>query len=69
MSVVIQGRDRPFGVFGAHTTRRRTFTSDDVHFLQAVAGATGKNPGETLNDEASMCLTFGMGWFLDARAA
>jgi GAF domain-containing protein len=38
MRAVIQGRDRPFGVFGAHTTRRRTFTSDDVHFLQAVAG-------------------------------
>jgi PAS domain S-box-containing protein len=37
MSVIIQGRDRPFGTLGIHTTRRRTFTQDDVHFLQSVA--------------------------------
>ncbi|MBI3909452.1 MAG: PAS domain S-box protein [Armatimonadetes bacterium] len=37
MSVVIPGYERPYGVLGAHTTRRRTFTEDDVHFLQAVA--------------------------------
>ncbi|NIQ76631.1 MAG: hypothetical protein GTN93_00720, partial [Anaerolineae bacterium] len=24
-------------VLGAHTTRQRTFTGDDVHFLQAAA--------------------------------
>jgi PAS domain S-box-containing protein len=38
VSVVIQGGDRPFGVFGAHTRRQRTFTAEDVHLLQAVAG-------------------------------
>jgi PAS domain S-box-containing protein len=37
MSVIIPGQERPFGVLGAHTTRRRLFTADDVHFLQAVA--------------------------------
>ena len=37
MSVVIAGKDRPFGVLGAHTTQRREFARDDVHFLQAVA--------------------------------
>jgi len=37
LSVIIQGQNRPFGVFGAHTTRRRTFTQDDIHFLQGVA--------------------------------
>jgi PAS domain S-box-containing protein len=37
MSVIIRGHERPFGVLGAHTTKRRTFTQDDVHFLQAVA--------------------------------
>jgi PAS domain S-box-containing protein len=37
LSVIIQVQGRPFGVLGAHTTRRRTFTQDDVHFLQAVA--------------------------------
>ena len=37
MSVIICGQDRPFGVLGVHTTRRRTFTEDDVHFLQVAA--------------------------------
>jgi PAS domain S-box-containing protein len=37
MSVVIRGRERPFGVLGAHTKSRRTFTVDDVNFLRGVA--------------------------------
>ncbi len=37
VSVVIGGEGRPFGVMGAHSTRRRAFTRDDVRFLQAVA--------------------------------
>lgn len=43
MSVIIHSRDgadsqvQPFGVLGVHTIRRRTFTQDDIHFLQAVA--------------------------------
>jgi PAS domain S-box-containing protein len=37
MSVVVPGRNRPFGVLGVHTTRRRHFSRDDIHFLQAVA--------------------------------
>ncbi|TXT37287.1 MAG: PAS/PAC and Chase sensor-containing diguanylate cyclase/phosphodiesterase [Planctomycetota bacterium] len=37
LSVVIFGKDRPFGVLCAHTTRQRLFTEDDIHFLQAVA--------------------------------
>jgi PAS domain S-box-containing protein len=39
MSVIIQGPapKRPFGVLSAHTTQRRTFTQDDINFLQAVA--------------------------------
>lgn len=36
-SVVIPGRGRPFGVLGAHSTRRRTFNREDVFFLQSVA--------------------------------
>ena len=35
--VAILGRDRPFGVLAAQSTRRRTFTEADVHFLQAIA--------------------------------
>jgi PAS domain S-box-containing protein len=38
MSVVISGRDGPFGVLGAHTAEeRRAFTRDDFDFFQAVA--------------------------------
>jgi diguanylate cyclase (GGDEF)-like protein/PAS domain S-box-containing protein len=37
LSITIQGQNRPFGVLGAHTARRRTFTEDDVNFLQSVA--------------------------------
>jgi PAS domain S-box-containing protein len=37
MSVVIHGGDRPYGVLGVHTRRRRTFTRDDVNFLQGIA--------------------------------
>lgn len=41
MSVIIAGKERPFGVLGAHTTRRRIFALDDVHFLQGVANVMG----------------------------
>lgn len=37
MSVVIPGHERAFGVLGAHTLKRRTFRSEDVHFLESVA--------------------------------
>ncbi len=36
LTVPLEGGEQPFGVLGAHTTRRRCFTDDDVHFLQAV---------------------------------
>jgi PAS domain S-box-containing protein len=37
MTVVIAGRGGPFGVLGVHTRSRRTFSEDDMNFLQAVA--------------------------------
>ena len=37
MSVVISGRDRPFGVLGAYTKEQREFSRDDVNFFEAVA--------------------------------
>ncbi|HEX6143973.1 MAG TPA: GAF domain-containing protein [Geminicoccaceae bacterium] len=38
VSVVIGGEgDRPFGVLGAHTASPRTFTTDDIAFLQSIA--------------------------------
>lgn len=37
MSVVIDQPGRPFGILGAHTSQKRSFTNDDAHFLQSVA--------------------------------
>jgi two-component sensor histidine kinase len=36
LSLVIQSRQEPLGVLEVYTTRRRRFTEDDSHFLQAV---------------------------------
>lgn len=36
-SVIIHGRDRPFGVLSAFSAERRAFKQDDIHFLQSVA--------------------------------
>ncbi len=37
LNVPLYGHDRPFGVLGAHSTRRRPFPPEDVAFLQSVA--------------------------------
>ena len=37
LSVVIPGRDGVYGVLGAHTSRRRRFTTDETLFMQTVA--------------------------------
>ncbi len=37
ITVAISGHDRAYGVLGVHTTNRRTFTEDEVHFLLAIA--------------------------------
>jgi signal transduction histidine kinase/ActR/RegA family two-component response regulator len=37
ITVLISGHGRTFGVLGAHSTRRRKFTEDEVHFMMAVA--------------------------------
>jgi len=37
MSVIIRGRERPYGVLGAHTASARRFATDDVNFLGTVA--------------------------------
>jgi PAS domain S-box-containing protein len=37
ISVIIQGRNRPYGVLGAHSTRLIHFTEEDSAFLQSVA--------------------------------
>jgi signal transduction histidine kinase len=37
ITVAISGHGQAFGVLGAHTTHKRKFTEDEVHFLMAVA--------------------------------
>lgn len=37
ISTVVRSREGPFGVLGAYTGNRRTFSRDDVTFLRAVA--------------------------------
>lgn len=37
LSVPLYGQERPLGVLGVHTATRRRFTTEDVHFVQAVA--------------------------------
>src|SRR3989440_7672941 len=37
LSVLVHGKERPFGILGAPTPQRREFTIHDAHFLQAVA--------------------------------
>jgi signal transduction histidine kinase len=37
VSVIVDGEQWPFGVLSVHTANRRTFTQDDIHFLQAIA--------------------------------
>src|SRR6185436_7700851 len=34
MSVIIPGVDNPFGVLASYTATRRSFTDDDIHFLE-----------------------------------
>ncbi len=36
ISTIIFAKERPFGVFGAHTRQTRHFSQDDVNFLQAI---------------------------------
>jgi PAS domain-containing protein len=62
MSVIIGDRHHPFGILGSHTTARRCFTSDDVHFLQSMANIlattiTRKRVEENLKTERQRFLS------------
>ena len=41
VTVVIHGRERPFGVLAIHDTQPRHFSHDEVNFLQSVANILG----------------------------
>lgn len=53
MSVVIQGKEGPYGVLGAHTHQKRNFTVDDANFLQSVANVLASSI-ERLRAEAEV---------------
>jgi signal transduction histidine kinase len=52
VAVVIQGAAGPFGVLGAGTAQRRTFTKDEIHFLQSIANVLGIAIGRKQAEEA-----------------
>jgi diguanylate cyclase (GGDEF)-like protein len=58
MSVLIEGRERPFGVLSAHSGRRRCFDDGDVNFLTAVANvvsaAVERHAEEDISREAAL---------------
>jgi diguanylate cyclase (GGDEF)-like protein len=53
MSVGIEGRKRAFGVLAVHSSRERSFSADDVNFVQAVANVLSTAVERHRNDEAN----------------
>ena len=51
VSVILHGPTRPFGVLGIHTRKRRSFSSDDVNFLQAVANVLAESVRRELAEQ------------------
>lgn len=47
VSVVIHGRDRPFGVLSAHDRQERQYSHDEVNFLQSIANILGLAVGQS----------------------
>jgi PAS domain S-box-containing protein len=52
VSVIIDGRDWPFGVLAGHAAKRRVFTHDDLNFLQAIANVLAQAIERTRAEEA-----------------
>ena len=52
VSVVIEGRERAYGVLGIFSSRRRSFSQNDVNFLQALANVLSATMGSIQADEA-----------------
>ena len=51
LSVIIQGHERPFGVLGAHTARKRTFTEEDINFIQSIANIVSEAMDKRRNEQ------------------
>jgi PAS domain S-box-containing protein len=55
LSVIIQGREGPYGVLGAHTASTRRFSTDDVNFLRSIANVLAEAIGRK-SAEAGLAL-------------
>lgn len=42
ISVIIEGEHRPWGALGAHSTRARKFTQEDINFFESIANIIGE---------------------------
>lgn len=51
-SVVIHGPEKPFGVFGVHSTKPRTFSQDETHFLETVANILSSSIAKVVAEKA-----------------
>jgi diguanylate cyclase (GGDEF)-like protein/PAS domain S-box-containing protein len=51
LAVVVDGTEHPFGVLDVHSTSRRLFTPQDVHFSQAVANVLAEAIARHSSDE------------------
>jgi PAS domain S-box-containing protein len=51
ISTVIHGKERPYGVLGAHSASKRAYTSDETHFLQSVANTISEAIERVLVEE------------------
>lgn len=51
VSVIIHGTSQPWGVFGVHSTRHRSFDEDDVSFVQSVANVLAAAIGRASTEE------------------
>ncbi|MBN2111216.1 MAG: GAF domain-containing sensor histidine kinase [Methanosarcinaceae archaeon] len=51
MDVLIGRRDKPFGTMNVHTTQKRMFTEDDIHFVQSVANVLAESISRKENEE------------------
>src|SRR2546421_12477314 len=55
LSVLVHGKERPFGILGAHTPSRRDFTIHDTHFLQAIANRSEEHTSELQSRSDLVC--------------
>lgn len=51
LSVIIHGKETPYGVLSALTRRRRKFTSDDIAYLQSIANVLAEAIGRKRHEE------------------